>query len=200
LLSSSIRTGDTLSHWYRYAHAFYALDDIKVKPNLTVNVGLRWELPSVVTEKRSRGSNFIPGVGPVLDGTNQLLELDPTKTGRDAFVFGTAPVTHPASGVNPDNKDFAPMFGFAYTPKFGRVADGKTVIRGGFRVSYDDIFNNIPANQSLNAQFVLTTTNVQGRLSEAEAPESGFQSECPAVGPHYGARGSGGWTGFLEWN
>src|SRR5882724_11352686 len=86
LLSSSIRTGDTLSHWYRYPHALYALDDIKVKPNLTINVGLRWELPSVVTEKRGRGSNFVPGVGPVIDGTNQLLELDPSKTGRDAFV------------------------------------------------------------------------------------------------------------------
>jgi len=46
LLNSSIRTGDTLSHWYRYPHAFYALDDIKVKPNLTINVELRWELPS----------------------------------------------------------------------------------------------------------------------------------------------------------
>ena len=203
LLSSSIRTGDTLSHWYRYAHAFYALDDIKVKPNLTVNVGLRWELPSVVTEKRGRGSNFIPGVGPVLDGTNQLLELDPTKTGRDAFVFGTAPVTLPASGVNPDNKDFAPMFGFAYTPKFGRgwLSDGKTVIRGGFRVSYDDIFNNIPVNQSLNAPFVLTTTQRAGLTQPAAgyAWNLAFNQSVPLLVRTTQAPGAPA-VGLVSWN
>jgi len=45
--------------------------------------------------------------------------------------------------------------------------DGRTVIRGGFRLSYDDIFNNIPVNQSLNAPFVLTTTQRAGLTQPA---------------------------------
>ena len=169
LLTSTIRTGDTLSHWYRYAHAFYIQDDIKVKPNLTVNIGLRYELPSVATEKRGKASNFVPGVGVVLDGTNQLLDLDPSKRGAAAFVFKTAPITLPAGGANPDRNNFGPLFGFAYTPKFGSgwLQDGKTVIRGGFRIGFDDVFNNIPVNQSLNAPFVLTTVQRAGTTQPA---------------------------------
>jgi len=52
------------------------------------------------------------------------------------------------------------MFGFASTPKFSRgwLNDGKTTIRGGLRLSYDDIFNSNPVNQPANAPFVLATT------------------------------------------
>jgi hypothetical protein len=164
LLTSTIRTGDTLSHWYRYANALYIQDNMKLKSNLTIELGLRWEPLGVSTEKRLKGTNFIPGVGAVLIGTNQLLDLDPTKTGRSAFVYKTAPFTLPAAGMNPDYKTFGPVVGFAYTPQFGSgwLRDGKTVIRGGFRLSYDDIFNNIPVNQSLNVPFVLTTTQRAG--------------------------------------
>jgi len=203
LLSSTIRTGDTLAHWYRYPHAFYILDDIKVKPNLTVNLGLRWELPSVVTEKRLKGTNFVPGIGPVLDGTNQLLELDPTKKGPAAFSYGTAPFTLPAGGVNPDNKNFAPMFGFAYTPKFGPgwLNDGKTVIRGGFRLSYDDIFNNIPVNQSLNAPFVLTTTQRAGLTQPGVGYpwNLAFNQNVPLVARTTQAPGAPA-VGLVSWN
>jgi len=168
LLTSTIRTGDTLGHWYRYAHAFYIQDDVKVKPNFSLSFGVRYELPSVATEKRGKASNFIPGVGPVLAGTNQLLDIDPTKRGRDSFVYSTAPLTLPAAGVNPDNNNFAPMFGFAYSPTFGKGAGNqKTVIRGGFRTSYDEVFNNIPVNQTLNAPFVLTTTQRAGTTQPA---------------------------------
>jgi hypothetical protein len=169
LLTSTLRTGDTLAHWYRYAHAFYVQDDVKVKPNLTVNIGLRYELPSVATEKRGKGSNFVPGVGAVLDGTNQLLDLDARLNGRSAFVFRRAPITLLPGGTNPDKNNFGPVVGFAYTPKFARgwLGDGKTVIRGGFRVGFDEVFNNIPVNQSLNAPFVLTTTQRAGTTQPA---------------------------------
>ena len=96
------------------------------------------------------------------------------------------------------------MFGFAYTPKFGQgwLSDGKTVIRGGFRVSYDDIFNNIPVNQSLNAPFVLTTTQRAGLTQPAAgyAWNLAFNQNVPLWSVLRRRRRSGGWTGRLEWN
>src|SRR5205807_7176464 len=111
LLTSQIRTGDTLSHWYRYAHEFYMQDTIKVRANLTLSLGLRYEIPSVATEKRLKGSNFIPGVGVVLIGTNTLVDLDPGKFGRSAFVFKQAPITLNGAGANPDYNNFGPVAG-----------------------------------------------------------------------------------------
>jgi hypothetical protein len=173
LLSSSISTGTTLAHWYRYSHAFYLQDDIKVKPNLTLNIGLRYEMPRVMREKRAQGVNFIPGVGPVLLGTNKVLNLDPTKSGPAGFTFTPGPVTLDNSGTHPDNNNFGPLFGFAYTPKFGKgwLSDGKTVIRGGFRVAFDEIFNNIPGNFALNAPFFITTNQRAGTTQ----PTAGYR-------------------------
>ena len=100
----TIRTGNTLGHWYRYPHAFYVHDDIKLKPNLTLNVGLRYELPSVLKEKRDKGTNFVPGVGPVLLGTDQVLGINPALLGPaslyckawpgDTFERGSAARLH----------------------------------------------------------------------------------------------------------
>lgn len=66
--------------------------------------------------------------------------------------------------MHSDQNNVAPVFGFAYTPRFAKslVGNDSTVIRGGFRVGYDEIFNNIPANMALNAPFNLTTTQAAG--------------------------------------
>jgi hypothetical protein len=155
--SSTIHTGDTLGHWYRYPQAVYVQDDIKVTSRLTVNVGLRYELPSVLTEKRDKGTNFIPGVGPVLLGTDEVLGINPALSGPSAFTLTPGPLTLSGAGVKPDYTDVGPSIGAAWT-----THDGKTVIRGGFRIGYDDLFNNIPINQTSNSPFSLTTTQTAG--------------------------------------
>ncbi len=96
--SSTIHTGDTLGHWYRYPQAVYVQDDIKVTPHLTFNVGVRYEMPFALTEKRDKGTNFIPGVGPVLLGTNTVLGINPALTAPAAFTYTPGPVA-PTVGI-----------------------------------------------------------------------------------------------------
>jgi hypothetical protein len=97
-------------------------------------------------------------------GSNKVLAIDTTKKGPASLFFTQAPFTLSDSGTNPDKNNVAPVLGFAYTPRFAESVFGrdKTVFRGGFRVGYDEIFNNIPANMALNAPFNLTTQQVAG--------------------------------------
>jgi hypothetical protein len=158
--TATLLFGSTLCYWQRYPWDLYWQDTYKVKDNFTLNYGVRYEYPSAIHQVRNQATNFIPGVGPVLLGSNQVLAIDTTKTGPASFFFKQAPFTLSDAGVNTDNNNVAPVVGFAYTPRFARSLFGndKTVVRGGFRVGYDEIFNNIPANMGLNAPFNLTTT------------------------------------------
>ncbi len=101
----------------------YAQDDWRVTPQLTLNLGLRWEYGSPYSDEGHNISNFDPG-------TQTLL----TKTPGAVAGNGITPVTfggvYGATLVHPDLNDFAPRVGFAY------AADAKTAIRGGFGVSF----------------------------------------------------------------
>src|SRR6266852_4362879 len=156
--TATLRFGQTVRYWRRYPWDLYWQDTYKVKDNLTLNYGVRYEYPSAIYQVRNQATNFIPGVGPVLLGSDKLLAIDTTKKGPASLFFQQAPFTLSDSGVNTDKNNFAPVLGFAYTPHFAKSFFGSdsTVIRGGFRVGYDEIFNNIPANMALNAPFNLT--------------------------------------------
>src|SRR6202030_4522422 len=57
-----------------------------------------------------------------------------------------------------------------------------TVIRAGFRVGYDDIFNNIPANMGLNAPYNLGTTQTAGVTQPDKFSwATGFNQNVPLV-------------------
>jgi hypothetical protein len=162
--TATLLFGSTLAYWQRYPWDAYWQDTYKVKDNFTLNYGIRYEYPSAIHQVRNQATNFIPGVGPVLLGSNRVLAIDTTKSGPASFFFTQAPLTLSDSGVNVDKNNVAPVVGFAYTPRFAKSMFGNdsTVIRGGFRMGYDEVFNNIPANMALNAPFNLTTTQVAG--------------------------------------
>jgi hypothetical protein len=182
--TSSFKTGNTLAYWDRFPFDLYWQDQFKPKDNLTINYGVRYEYPSAIYQTRKDAVNFIPGVGPVLLGTTQLLTIDPSQSGLTAIRFARAPLTLSDSGVHSDKNNFAPVIGIAYTPRFakGLFGNDATVIRVGFRVGYDDIFNNIPANMGLNAPYNLSTSQTAGVTQPGKFGWAiGFNQNVPLV-------------------
>lgn len=107
---------------YRYWNIGpYVGDTWRVRPNLTVNLGLRWEYVSV--PKEENGLLVLPQGGLESLRTNAVIE-PVTGGGRQLY--------------HDDWNNFAPSFSFAWDP-FG---EGKTSVRGGYGISYV-IDNNI---------------------------------------------------------
>ena len=89
----------------------YFQDDIHLRSNFTVNLGMRYEMASIITEADGKLANL-----------RVLTSLDPTLPG----------VNHTGSPyiMNPTKRDFEPRAGFAWDP----FKDGKTSVAGGFGV------------------------------------------------------------------
>src|SRR5204862_517661 len=125
--------------------------------------------------------------------TNQVLTINPAGRGPSVLQTVPGPFTLSNSGVNADKNNVAPVLGIAYTPRFAQKIFGKddTVIRTGFRVGYDEVFNNIPANMGLNAPYSLTTNQTANVTQPGKfAWATGFDQTVPLVS-NFGRQGPG---------
>ena len=101
----------------------YAQDDWKVTPNLTLNLGVRWEYGSPYSEWKNNISNFDPVSQTVLTITPGAVAGNGITPVHSSGVYGS-------TLVNPDLADWSPRVGFAY------AVTPKTVVRGGFGTGY----------------------------------------------------------------
>ena len=120
----------------------YFGDDFKIKNNLTLNLGITWSYygqPANLFHDRS------------LAAANSSTPLWNPALPVSVTTFPEIPA--------PKNS-WGPSVGFAWTPGgFGRLTgNGKTVVRGGYRLSYDPPFYNIYVNISSAAPNVLLNT------------------------------------------
>ncbi|MGH9785960.1 MAG: TonB-dependent receptor domain-containing protein [Terriglobia bacterium] len=114
---------DDYRRYYRQVEwAAFVQDNLKLTPRLTLNLGVRYEHFGVpAPRKTTRDSNFIFGDGRTVEERIAAGRLE------------TGPL------YRPDRNNFAPRFGFA----LDLTGDGRSVLRGGFGVLFDRIFNNI---------------------------------------------------------
>jgi hypothetical protein len=133
-----------VAHLRQTMHNIYAQDDWKVSPQLTLNLGLRWEYGSPYSEQNNYISNFDPV-------SQTVLTLSPGAVAGNGITPYSGSGVYGKTLVNPDLNDFGPRIGFAY------AADAKTSIRGGFGMSYVHYTRagsgNITAINAPQAQF-----------------------------------------------
>jgi hypothetical protein len=111
----------------------FVQDDFRVRSNLTLNLGLRWEYNAPTTDKYNHLATFDPSIA----NNGSTLPYLRISTPQNPGIYD-AP-----------KKEFAPRFGFAWTP-FGP----KTVIRGGYGIFWDIKLLNVILNSALTAPFL----------------------------------------------
>jgi hypothetical protein len=108
--------------------AYFAQDNWRVSPKVTLTAGLRYEYDAPIYEKKNRIANFDPTTSSVIL----------------AGVDGASRATY-----NPDPDNFAPRLGLAYDIH----GDGKWVMRAGYGVFYEIPVNNSQLGLRLNPPF-----------------------------------------------
>jgi hypothetical protein len=98
-------------------YGFFVQDDWKFRPNLTLNLGLRYEYFTPLREKQGRITNFVLGPNLLRDARVVIQE--------DLF--------------EPDRNNFGPRLGFAWSPTrlLHFETENKLVVRGGFGIAYN---------------------------------------------------------------
>jgi hypothetical protein len=138
--------------------SFYVADQWRIRPTLTLNLGVRYELFTGIKDPSGLRLEVVTnGLDP-----NAAL-LNPNGT----FDFVGANAGSAGQFFKSDKNNFAPNFGFAWAPNFKSgfarklfPGDGGTVIRGGFSESYiNDEFVRSPDNALQNQGLSVTPVN-----------------------------------------
>ncbi len=151
--------------------AGYAQDQWRPWQNFTVTYGIRYELNTAPVEVHNRLVNFYPSLatsgGLVQAGSTTI--FDP-----EGDVIGTAPQPVPRAGFNTDTNNWGPRFGFTWDPR----KDGKTAVRGGYALMFDQEPLQPAVNQLLNPPYVQQSFSYFGQflLSDTFSAYSGGSS------------------------
>jgi len=125
--AGTINFGSNRVDSHQWQTAYFGQDDVKLTPDFTLNLGLRYEY-----QTNPENAVKYPAINPA------TVLTDPINT-----VYK----------VKEDRNNFAPRVGFAWNPHNGMpfFADGKTVYHGAVGIFYDILFTNITDNSQASA-------------------------------------------------
>ena len=159
--SLAINAGDARSRFTELHHHYYFDDSWRVHSNLTLTLGLSYE----------------NGGQPINDLADQIRERE--SNAATALFDPRLPLeARTIARVDRDNNNFAPRFGFAYTPRFRVLGMNffgydKTVIRGGASISYDQTNYRTLADVAASSPNTFFAVLTQSIPSLADVPGLG---------------------------
>ena len=169
---TSVQYGDNNYHFHGNYWDLYAQDEWKMRGNLTLNVGVRYEYVSPFTEQSNRIAN--------LDVAPAVFAQQPNLTPSSVVVVlpgQTGPYSGPLplSLVRPDRNNVAPRVGLAWKPF------SKTVVRAGYGINYNTgAYQTIVQQLAFQPPFSTAQTNIQTNAGDLTL-QNGFPP-APAGG------------------
>lgn len=171
---ASVQYGVNNYHFAANSWDLFVQDDWRVRGNLTINFGLRYEYVSPFTEENHQLAN--------LDVAPGFVAVAPVC----AVTIGTCGNVGPYSGafpatlVNPDRNNFAPRIGIAWKPMV------KTVVRAGYGINYNTTqYSTMVQNLSFQPPFDFTQTNI-GSIAGPLALQNAFATVSSVTTNNYG--------------
>ena len=167
--TSAIAFGNADKYLRQSVYDAYLTDDWRLRPELTVNFGMRWEYGAPITELFGRLVNLdiasgFSAVAPVL-GSNPT----GTKTGEK----------YPSSLIRPDRRGIEPRVALSWRP----IPGSSVVVRAGYGV-YDDTSVYQATALEMAQQYPLSTSlSVQNSAACPQTLASGFNL-CSGVVPN----------------
>jgi trimeric autotransporter adhesin len=166
--TSAIAFGNADKYFRQSVYDAYILDDWRVRPELTVNVGFRWEYGAPITELK-----------------NRLVNLDVASGFSNALpVLASAPKgpltgkSYPTSLVHPDKLGLGPQLSISWRP----ISGSSVLIGAGYQITHDtSVYSGIA--QSMSQQEPLSTSlNVSNNAACPLTLAAGFTNNCTATG------------------
>lgn len=133
-------------------------DDFRVTPRLTLNLGLRWELPPAFHSINNSGWGFNPANGGSIDWVSKsfvqgIYQLGSEQTPPAALNANFLGCCIENSLTPQDKKDFAPRFGLSWRP----LDTDRFVVRAGFGIFYDTYMRYYDQVQNYDDNSLQTT-------------------------------------------
>ncbi len=150
---STFLSGASNRHYRTNQMGAYVQDNIKVRPNVTLNLGLRWDWDGPLTEENGLLTNFYKQDYSYSIATDTVNDIGLVVAGNNS-VFGTKGVSN--STLTGRQWGFAPRFGLVYSPRFLK----NIVVRTGYGLYYDrgEYFTELspPAGGGFSGPFGVT--------------------------------------------
>ncbi len=160
--ASTVAYGNADKYLRNSAYDAFVSDDWRLRPELTLNVGVRWEYGAPITELKNRLVN--------LDVTSGYANVAPVLAGTP---LGSLTGFHyPTSLIEPDKRGFEPRLGVSWRP----IAGSTLVVRAGYGIYDDTSIYEATALQMAQQAPLSTSINVANKPGCALSLANGFLS------------------------